>query len=71
MTLKTVSRNSRRSRVERERLMAEYDAGEVSQRAFCAQCDVAYRSFGDWRKQLRNGLPAEGMRVPAPVELPA
>jgi hypothetical protein len=70
MMLKTVSRNNRRSREEWERLMAEYEAGEVSQRVFCAQRGLAYSSFGYWRKQLRCALAAEGRPMPALVELP-
>jgi transposase-like protein len=68
---KTISRNNRRSRAEWKRLMAEYEAGEVSQRAFCAQHGLAYSSFGYWRKQLRGALPADDRRMPALVELPA
>jgi len=71
MMLKTVSRNNRRSREEWERLMGEYEAGEVSQRVFCAQRGLAYSSFGYWRKQLRGALPAEDRPMPALVELPA
>ena len=41
MMSKTVSRNNRRSREEWERLMAEYEAGDVSQRVFCAQHGLA------------------------------
>jgi hypothetical protein len=67
---KTISGNNRRSREEWERLMAEYDAGEVSQRVFCAQRGLAYSSFGYWRKQLRGALPAEDRLMPALVELP-
>jgi hypothetical protein len=69
--LKTVSRNNRRSREEWERLMAEYEAGDVSQRVFCAQRGLAYSSFGYWRKHLRGALAAEGRPMPALVELPA
>ena len=71
MMSKTVSRNNRRSCEEWGRLMAEYDAGELSQRAFCAQHGLAYSSFGYWRKQLRGGLAAKDGPGPALVELPA
>jgi transposase-like protein len=71
MMSKTISRSNRRSREEWERLMAEYEAGELSQRAFCAQHGLAYSSFGYWRKQLRSVLPAEDRPMPALVELPA
>lgn len=68
---KKISRNNRRSREEWERLMGEYEAGEVSQRVFCAQRGLAYSSFGYWRKQLRGALAAEERRMSALVELPA
>jgi transposase-like protein len=71
MMSKTASPKSRRSREEWKRLMAEYEAGELSQRAFCTQHGLAYSSFGYWRKQLRGGLAAEGRPGPALVELPA
>jgi hypothetical protein len=71
MMSKKVSRNNRRSRAEWERLMAEYEAGELSQRAFCAQQGLAYSSFGYWRKHLRGALAAEDRLRPALVELPA
>jgi hypothetical protein len=71
MMLKTVSRNNRRSREEWERLMAEYEAGKESRRVFCAQHDLAYSSFGYWRKRLRGALPAQDRQRPALVELPA
>ena len=71
MMSKTVSPKNRRSREEWERLMVEYEAGEVSQRVFCAQHGLAYSSFGYWRKQLRGALTAEGKPMPALVELPA
>ena len=67
----TVNRNKRRSREEWERLMAEYDAGELSQRACCAEHGLAYSSFGYWRKQLRGALAAKDGQAPALVELPA
>ena len=51
---KTGNRNNRRSREEWERLMGEYEAGEVSQRVSCAPRGLAYSSFGYWRKRLRG-----------------
>jgi len=60
---KTTSRDKRRSRAEWKRLVAEYEAGEVSQRAFCAQHGLAYSSFGYWRKQLRGASPADDRHV--------
>jgi hypothetical protein len=71
MMLKTVSRNNRRSHEEWERLMAEYEAGEVSQRVFCARRGLPYSSFCYWRKQLRGALLVEDRPMPALVELPA
>ena len=71
MMSNTVSRNNRHRREEWERLMAEYEAGDVSQRVFCAQRGLAYSSFGYWRKRLRGALLAEDRRQPALVELPA
>jgi hypothetical protein len=68
---KTGNRNNRRSREEWERLMVEYDAGELSQRAFCVQHGLAYSSFGYWRKRLRGALPAGTRSMPALVELSA
>ena len=70
MMSKTVSRNNRRSREEWERLMAEYDAGDVSQRVFCAQHGLAYSSFGYWRKRLRGALERAERSMPALLELP-
>jgi hypothetical protein len=46
MMSKTASPRERRSREEWKRLMAEYEAGELSQRAFCTQHSLAYSSFG-------------------------
>jgi transposase-like protein len=71
MMSKTASPRERRSREEWERLMAEYEAGELSQRAFCTQHGLVYSSFGYWRKQLRGGLGAKDRPGPALVELPA
>jgi len=71
MMSKTAGPKECRNRQEWERLMAEYEAGELSQRAFCAQHGLAYSSFGYWRKRLRGALPAEDRPMPALVELPA
>jgi hypothetical protein len=67
---KTPSRNNRRGREEWERLMVEYEAGEVSQRVFCAQRGLAYSSFGYWRKRLRGALEGADRSMPALLELP-
>ena len=45
MMSKTASPNNCRSREEWERLMAEYEAGDLSQRVFCAQYDPAYQQL--------------------------
>lgn len=44
----------RKSREEWVELMAAYEAGDLSQREFCKRHDVAYSTFGYWRKQLRS-----------------
>jgi len=60
----------KRSRGEWESLMERFEAGGLSQRAFCAQEGVAYSSFCYWRRKLRAAEAAE--MVPAPlIELPA
>jgi hypothetical protein len=68
---RTIGRNSRRSREEWERLMVEYEAGELSQRTFCTQRGLAYSSFGYWRKRLRGALLTEDRPLPSLVELPS
>ncbi len=45
---------ARKSREEWVALMAEYEAGDLSQREFCERHEVAYSTFGYWRKQLRS-----------------
>ena len=53
----TVKRKSRAQWVE---LMAAYEAGDLSQREFCEQHDIAYSTFGYWRKRLRSPVvPSE------------
>ena len=65
----TASTNTRRDRLEWQQLMAQYEAGELSQRHFCEQHGLAYSTFGYWRKQLRRS--AHNERPPAPlIELP-
>ena len=59
----------KRSREEWERLMASYEANDITQRAFCVQHGLAYSSFCYWRKQLRTATAARDV-VPL-VELPA
>ena len=62
--------SKRRSRTEWEQLMADYDNGSQTQRAFCDQHEVAYSSFCYWRKRLR--IPATNeSTLPSLIELPA
>ena len=65
----TTSSNTRRDRSAWEQLMAQYEAGDLSQRLFCEQYGVAYSTFGYWRKQLRQSAPIEKPST-ALVELP-
>ncbi len=44
----------RKSRAEWAELMAIYEAGDLPQREFCERHEVAYSTFGYWRKQLRS-----------------
>ena len=44
----------RKNREEWVALMAAYEAGDLSQRGFCERHEVAYSTFGYWRKQLRS-----------------
>lgn len=63
------STTSRRSRADWEQLMAEYETGELTQRVFCERHDVAYSSFGYWRKRLRQSS-AQTTSTDGFVELP-
>jgi len=58
----TASTNTRRDRSAWEQLMAQYEAGDLSQRHFCEQHGLAYSTFGYWRKQLRQ--PASLIELP-------
>lgn len=49
-------RAGRKSRAEWVELMAAYEAGNQSQRDFCKQHEVAYSTFGYWRKRLRQAV---------------
>lgn len=51
--------SNRRSRGQWEELIARYEAGNASQREFCAQHGVAYSSFCYWRKRLRASSASE------------
>ena len=42
----------RKNREEWVALMAVYEAGDLSQREFCERHELAYSTFGYWRKQL-------------------
>jgi len=63
------SKPQRRDREAWRQLMAAYEAGDQTQRAFCAEHGVAYSTFCYWRRRLRKAEPGE---PPAPtlVELP-
>jgi len=45
---------ARKSRAQWVELMAAYESGDLSQREFCEKHDVAYSTFGYWRKRLRS-----------------
>ena len=62
-------RYARRSRVQWSRLMAEYEASDVTQREFCAEHGVTYGTFCRWRKQLHGG-PSDSPAVEPLIELP-
>ena len=49
-------RAGRKSRAEWVELMAAYEAGNRSQREFCDHHEVAYSTFGYWRKRLRQSV---------------
>jgi len=44
----------RKSRAQWDELMVAYEAGDLSQREFCKRHEVAYSTFGYWRKRLRS-----------------
>ena len=62
MMSNTASTNTRRDRSAWEQLMAQYEAGDLSQRHFWEQHGLAYSTFGYWRKQLRQ--PASLIELP-------
>ena len=66
---KTASTHTRRDRSAWEQLMAQYEAGKLSQRDFCEQHGLAYSTFGYWRKQLHQLAHHEGQPASL-VELP-
>ena len=63
------SSNTRRNRSAWEQLMAQYEAGDLSQRMFCARHGLAYSTFGYWRKQLRRSAHNENQPASL-IELP-
>ena len=63
------SSNTRRDRSAWEQLMAQYEAGDLSQRSFCEQNGLAYSTFGYWRKQLRQSAHNETQPASL-IELP-
>jgi hypothetical protein len=62
----------RHSRSDWERLMEQYESGDIPQRQFCEVHGLAYSTFGYWRKQLRSTRrTARTVRQVEPVlELP-
>ncbi len=60
----TPPNKKRLSRTDWERLMAEYEASSLTQRAFCEQHELTYSSFGYWRKRLRPSAPATPQNEP-------
>ena len=65
----TASSNARRDRSAWKQLMAQYEAGDLSQRIFCEQHRLAYSTFGYWRKQLRQSAHNETQPASL-IELP-
>ncbi len=56
---------SGRGRAEWERLVAAYEQGTVSRRAFCAEAGISPSALDYWRRKLRE----EGSVAPHFVEL--
>ena len=52
-----VEKATRRSEAEWTALMTAYEASDLSQREFCQVNEVAYSTFGYWRKRLREVAP--------------
>lgn len=61
--------STRRSHDEWRRLMAAYEASDLTQRAFCAEQGLAYSTFCYWRRRLRQEV-RHADNPPALVELP-
>ena len=49
-----------RSRAEWSRLLAEYEAGDTTQRDFCAERGLSYSNFCRWRRRLRKEERQDG-----------
>ena len=60
---------TRHSRDEWMRLMDEHKASGLTQREFCQRRQLAYSTFGYWRKQLRQAAATDAVSEPL-VELP-
>ena len=55
----------RKSRAQWVELMATYESGDLPQRQFCERHEVAYSTFGYWRKRLRSPVtPLEAASEP-------
>ena len=52
-----VGKTTRRSEADWAALMATYEASDLSRREFCQANEVAYSTFGYWRKRLRTVAP--------------
>ena len=52
----TVSKSGdgRRSQAEGERLVAEYEAGDLGRKAFCAARSISVNTLDYWRKRVRR-----------------
>ena len=61
---------TRRSREDWLQLMAEYEAGDLTQRQFCAQRQLAYSTFCYWRKRLSADTAPASLAAPL-IELAA
>ena len=48
----------RRSRVEAERLVLEFERSGLSRRVFCAQHGLSVPSLDQYRKRCRDGVPS-------------
>jgi len=55
----TTSSTVRRNRADWERLMTQYETGDLKQRVFCEQHAIGYSTFCYWRRQLRRPASVE------------